>query len=118
VYVERNPVRAGLVRRATEYVWSSAAAHATEDEGRGLLDLSRWRERFSGEEWTRLLEDSEAGPEFGGQIQLSTRTGRPCCDANDLRRFEEKIGRLLGARPVGRHRKLALMEERQEVFGF
>jgi putative transposase len=26
-YVELNPVRAGMVKRAEEYLWSSAAAH-------------------------------------------------------------------------------------------
>jgi len=36
-YVERNPVRAGLVRRAEDYDWSSAAGHCSlkEDSPRG-----------------------------------------------------------------------------------
>ena len=31
-YVERNPVRAGLVERAEDWPWSSAAAHCAGDE--------------------------------------------------------------------------------------
>jgi putative transposase len=38
-YVERNPVRAGLVGSAEEYAWSSAAAHCREDGLDGRLDL-------------------------------------------------------------------------------
>jgi putative transposase len=34
-YVERNPVRAGIVRRAEDYPWSSAAAHC----GKRQIDL-------------------------------------------------------------------------------
>jgi putative transposase len=37
-YVERNPLRARIVRRAEDYVWSSATAHATGGDGSGLLD--------------------------------------------------------------------------------
>jgi len=29
-YVERNPIRAGIVGRAGDYVWSSAVAHLTK----------------------------------------------------------------------------------------
>jgi len=37
--VERNAVGAGMVRRAADYRWSSAASHVTgQDEG-GMLDM-------------------------------------------------------------------------------
>jgi hypothetical protein len=36
-YVERNPVRAGLRARATQYEWSSARARANEDDLYGFL---------------------------------------------------------------------------------
>ena len=32
VYVEQNPVKAGLVEQASEWRWSSAAAHLSGDE--------------------------------------------------------------------------------------
>ena len=39
-YVERNPVRAGMVARAEDYLWSSAAAHC------GLRDDSLLNDDF------------------------------------------------------------------------
>jgi len=38
-YVERNPVRAGLVQRAEQYRWSSAAAHCGKREDCLLANL-------------------------------------------------------------------------------
>jgi putative transposase len=43
-YVERSPVRAGLVTRAADYPWSSAAAHLGAQDQSGVLDLAWWRE--------------------------------------------------------------------------
>ena len=37
-YVDRNPVRAGIVRQAADYRWSSAAAHLSGVDQSGLLD--------------------------------------------------------------------------------
>jgi len=38
-YIENNPVRAGLVRRAWEWKWSSAAAHCLGESQAGRLCL-------------------------------------------------------------------------------
>lgn len=118
VYVERNPVRAGLSRQPTEYEWSSAFAHVAEQDHTGLLDLRSWKERFTGETWKYLIEHSGDEGGFAEQLRKSTRTGRPCCDADELQGYEQTVGRLLRAKPVGRPRKASLTEERQEVFGF
>jgi putative transposase len=40
-YVERNPVRAGLVTRAEDWTWSSAWARCHHDDRRGLATC-RW----------------------------------------------------------------------------
>jgi putative transposase len=42
-YVERNPVRAGLVTRVGDYTWSSAGAHLGGQDESGVLDLLWWR---------------------------------------------------------------------------
>jgi REP-associated tyrosine transposase len=42
-YVERNPVRAGMVEAAVDYPWSSAAAHTTGIAPTGLLDMAWWQ---------------------------------------------------------------------------
>ena len=46
-YVERNPVRAGLVGRAEEFAWSSAAGHCGLKADRVVTDKPRWRELFA-----------------------------------------------------------------------
>src|SRR3954454_3521260 len=68
------------------------------ERSEGPLALRNWREQFSGERWRQLLENSTAESGFREQFRRSTRTGRPCCDADDLLRFEEQIGRLLRAK--------------------
>ena len=50
-YVELNPVRAGLVRNAWEWPWSSARAHVTGIDETGLLNMDLWRTRFDGNRW-------------------------------------------------------------------
>jgi putative transposase len=53
-YVERNPVRARIVRRAEDYRWSSAVAHVTGGDGPALLDMDWWR-RSNRRDWREVL---------------------------------------------------------------
>jgi REP-associated tyrosine transposase len=53
-YVELNPVRAGLVRNAAEYPWSSARAHVL---GETNLLLGRNPLGMTGAEWERYLAE-------------------------------------------------------------
>jgi putative transposase len=55
LYIERNPLRAGLVRVAEEYVWSSAQAHVTGCDSSGLLDMVTWGSLCRLDEWRDLL---------------------------------------------------------------
>ena len=54
LYVERSPVRAGLITTAGDYPWSSAAAHLGRP-ARVNLDLERWHGRFDAEMWESVL---------------------------------------------------------------
>ena len=75
-YVENNPVRAKLVKKAERWEWSSAGAHlAVEDLG-GLLCLDRWLHLFGNEataatDWREFLE----GP--GKEVRLNSLRMRP-----------------------------------------
>jgi putative transposase len=60
-YVERNPVRAGLVREAWRYPWSSAAAHVTGHDIHGVLDMAGWPHDALGEDWRGQLVSPEDG---------------------------------------------------------
>ncbi len=66
-YVERNPVRVGLVERPWEYEWSSAARHAGVAEGDPLLGDDGWFDELAGG-WREflLVPDEE---EFLGRVR-------------------------------------------------
>jgi len=90
-YIERNPVRAGLMARAEDYPWSSAAAHCgLRDDpllsASLLLDdaITDWAA------WLRMEDETEST-----RIRAHTDTGRPC----GSREFQQRISALLG-RPV------------------
>ena len=56
-YVELNPLRAGMTKRAWDYSWSSAATHCgLAAQGTGLLDLAAWREQMAGMDWKTVLK--------------------------------------------------------------
>src|SRR5216684_3673816 len=50
-YIERNPVRAGLVDLAEDYAWSSARAHLADHDRDGFLDMQAWRASYDAERW-------------------------------------------------------------------
>jgi putative transposase len=45
-YVERNPVRAKMVKKAENYAWSSAAAHCERYAGNVLTTKECWKKQF------------------------------------------------------------------------
>ena len=104
-YVERNPVRAGLARRAWEWPWSSAAAHCGRGEdASGLLDLKDWAKRARGRDWPKELARREIEEELAA-LRTHTQTGRPLAGDRFLDALEAKLGRRLRALPVGRPKK-------------
>jgi putative transposase len=84
-YVERNPVRAGLVRRAEDYRWSSAAGHCRLKEDRILTRSSRWLE----------------------ELRRNIKKGLPCGTDDFIQKLERMAGRILRYRPQGRQRAKA-----------
>jgi putative transposase len=59
-YVELNPVRAGVVKKAEDYPWSSARAHLLGEKN---LLLKRSPLGMGGEEWSRYLAEGLMGTE-------------------------------------------------------
>jgi hypothetical protein len=57
-YVERNPVRAGLVSDTAHYRWSSIHAHTTNSDEDDLVELSQWESEYSPERWLQVLRTS------------------------------------------------------------
>ena len=103
-YVERNPVRAKMVRVAWRHTWSSAAAHTGEKDLAGLLDLAAWSKEWKADAWRAALSDADNEEEVHG-LRCSTSRGRPLARDSLLSKLEHKLGRRLRPLPVGRPRK-------------
>jgi putative transposase len=104
-YVERNPVRAGMVRRAEEYRWSSAVAHCGNIPD-GLLNFeSVWNEQFAAiEDWSVWLQEGDA-TEGMQVLRQNVEKGLPCGNANFVQKLGMLAGRQLECRPQGRPKK-------------
>jgi len=125
-YIELNPVRARLCRKPWRYEWSSAAAHV---DGRlepdvlgkrgqvqpaaqsvpvprfpGFLNLSKWYERMSAEQWRAELAEGLTDIEID-RLRLRTHTGRPLGSDSFLSKIEAALGRRVRPLPRGRPRK-------------
>ena len=90
-YVERNPVRAGMVANAEEYPWSSAAFHCGLRSDDPLVSLAS---PLIGaiDEWAAWL----ALPHFddaNDQLRRNTRTGRPAGSRAFVRLLENLLER-------------------------
>lgn len=96
-YVERNPVRAGMVLRAEDYPWSSARAHvnAVYDE---LLHPCFLSDQIR--DWAAFLTapDDQA---CSKRLERHARTGRPYGEKDFLDRLERQLGRCLRPRKRG-----------------
>lgn len=107
-YVERNPVRAGIVQRAEDYPWSSAAAHCglrddslLSGECPLVLQVANWSEWLKGEPDAAVVE----------VIRRHTQGGRPLGSHHFLIRVGEQIGRDLLPKKRGPQKKDRADEE-------
>jgi len=101
VYVERNPVRARLCRKAWQWQWSSAAAHGGGDDPSGLLDMTSWEQEMDPARWRRMLERPD-DDRLARSLQLSTSRGRPLGSDRFVAKLETLLGRRLRPLPRGR----------------
>jgi putative transposase len=102
-YVERNPVRAGLVPQAVDYAWSSAAAHA-----RGVADRvlsSKFRPAGAVSDWDAWLQAEDESTST--YLRRQTHVGRPAGSESFLDGLEQLLGRQLRPLPRGRRPKRA-----------
>jgi putative transposase len=100
-YIINNPVKAGRVKRAEEYPWSSAAA----------LLLGGHEVRFASSEWLKAEEREgfrafakESNSYIDNAIRKATSNGRPFGSEGFVRLLEERLRMRIRANPVGRPR--------------
>ncbi|MCF6256590.1 MAG: transposase [Gammaproteobacteria bacterium] len=86
-YVELNPVKAGRVKKAWDYRWSSVHAHLSGKDSRGII-LPEKLLSLAGD-WKTYLQEAQINS--GTEFEQHGRTGRPLGGE----RFIEKAGRLL-----------------------
>jgi putative transposase len=89
-YVERNPVRAGLMNRPGDCPWSSAAAHLTGADPSGVLDMLWWRHE-SPAAWAEATGAKD--PISGTSLRRCTYSGRPFGDEEFVREVSRCFGR-------------------------
>ncbi len=103
-YIERNPVRAGLVKKPWQWPWSSAAAHTRKgNELIGFRDLLGII-GMSSAAWEKYIDSAEED-NFLQEIRKHTYAGRPLGAPEFTANLEEKCGRRLCALPIGRPKK-------------
>ena len=105
-YIERNPVAAGIARRATDWRWSSAPWHAGLGPRPNIITTDYRPNAMDPREWRKLLEEPQAD-DVCRAIHAAGRSGDPLGDDAWIERMEGIIGRSLRRRPRGRpgHRK-------------
>lgn len=85
-YIERNPVRARLVARPEDYLWSSAKAHVT-----GVRDS--------------ILTGNWLGEKEINLLRKTTSTGRPLGRERFIKVIEKMLDREILPKKAGRPRK-------------
>jgi putative transposase len=98
-YIERNPVRARIVKNAESYSWSSAWAHVHK-ESHPLLSPCPLEKGI--QNWSAYLKERDDREDIKRFIEHE-HTGRPLGSEDFIKRLEELTGRILA--PMKRGRK-------------
>jgi len=110
LYVELNPVRAGMVKQAEDYPWSSAVCHCGLRDDPVLTGGPTWGSAL--EDWPELLRQMPE-EETTQELRACTAAGKPCGDEEFVAHMSVLVGRPLTQRPAGRPR-LSGKEETEE----
>ena len=100
-YVERNPVRAKIVKNALDYPWSSARAHAGKSED-ALLAHNFLVDEIK--DWQAYLQGNDK-PDDLKRLRGHTNTGRPIGDGKFINLLESATGRVLTKQKPGPKKK-------------
>lgn len=101
-YVELNPLRAHLVRRAEDFAFSSARARLAGAEDRFVaITPIATRCLYSRHEWRAFLEESD--PAHDQALRKALPSSLPCGSSEWIRGLEKQFHRKLTWSPPGRH---------------
>ena len=113
-YIERNPVRAGLVRRPEDWIWSSARVHLCGVRD-GFTEPGEWACHWTSPDWREFVDVSAR--EADDEIRTCTHAGRPLGSVEFVLRLERHLGRRLTARKGGRPKKQPEVIDALGLFG-
>jgi putative transposase len=102
-YVERNPVRAGIVKEAWEYRWSSAQVHAGIAKDTVPIPIDTAAFAMSAGEWRRFLRAEDK--EMCAEMRLKTGRGLVIGSERFKKTLERKLKRSLECLPQGRPKR-------------
>lgn len=101
-YVERNPVRAGIVRQAEDYPWSSAQAHCGLRRDPQLTTDPAWVDLLHQvDDWSTWLAPEDR-PESLEALRRGSLSGHPCGSEEFVQDLSRRAGVQLAPRPRGR----------------
>lgn len=90
-YIERNPVRASLVKQAEFWPWSSAREHLGSRHSE-WLSLDVWSNTWTPRSWRAALQDGIAEAALQSRMQEATQAGRPLGGLNFIQECETRSG--------------------------
>ena len=114
-YVELNPVRGRLVKRARDWRWSSARAHCGAAGSDDFLERKWWLEMYTTTRWREALESGIYESDMAERLREATQTGRPLAGEKNVELLERQLGRVLRRRKTGPRPKLDAVENRSVV---
>ena len=99
-YIERNPVKAGMVKNAWDYKWSSARLHMDKVESDPLVSGDKMLRNLIGDWGTYLRqEDDEA---YVDVLRREVIVSRPAGSESFIKRLEKRFDCVLRRQKVGR----------------
>ena len=101
-YIEQNPIRAKLVKRAEDYQWSSARAHVLDIKD-NLLSNESWFNEKEIKSYREFL--GKDAKEINTTIRRATSTGRPLGSEGFTKKLEMILKRNLFPKKGGRPKK-------------
>jgi len=96
-YIERNPVRAGIVLRPHDYSWSSANAHIRKTPDPLIVESELTKEIG---DWASFINQEEP-EEIVKRLRKHLGSGRPLGNEDFIEKLERLTGRALKKRRTG-----------------
>jgi len=101
-YIERNPVRASLIKRPKQYKWSSARVNTGEEKD-GFIEPI-WRDYVDRKEYCKFLNTIDNEREIEN-IRKCTFSGKPIGSERFVSQIVDTLGIRINIRPRGRPSK-------------